>query len=102
MFDITKDTGKVLFGFFLLVVTVVAINMLIAMMTRSFEAIAVSISGYVTVGYGDKQTDRQTIISTLITKTKMTFERNIIPCCSYFSKVIWYLEYKRVLNLTRK
>ena len=47
MFDITKDTSKVLFGFFLLVVTVVAINMLIAMMTRSFEAIAVSIRGTV-------------------------------------------------------
>ena len=48
LFNITKDTGKVLFGFFLLVVTIVAVNMLIAMMTRSFEAIAVSINKYYT------------------------------------------------------
>ena len=33
-----------------------------------------------------------------ITKTRKTFEQNKTQFCSYFSRSIWYLEYKRNLN----
>ncbi|EDO36284.1 predicted protein, partial [Nematostella vectensis] len=39
-FTITKETGEVMFGFFQVIAVIVAVNMLIAMMTRSFESIA--------------------------------------------------------------
>lgn len=40
-FEITRQTGVALFGFYQVLMTIVAINMLIAMMTRSFESIVV-------------------------------------------------------------
>lgn len=38
-FEITRQTGVALFGFYQVLMAIVAINMLIAMMTRSFESI---------------------------------------------------------------
>ena len=43
VFGITSKTGQALFGLFQLITVIVAVNMLIAMMTRSFESIAVSL-----------------------------------------------------------
>jgi len=40
-FQITQQTGVALFGLYQVLIAVVAINMLIAMMTRSFETIVV-------------------------------------------------------------
>lgn len=40
-FQITRQTGVALFGLYQVLIAVVAINMLIAMMTRSFETIVV-------------------------------------------------------------
>ena len=40
-FEITRQTGVALFGFYQVLMAIVAINMLIAMMTRSFESIVV-------------------------------------------------------------
>lgn len=40
-FEITEETGKVLFAFYSICAIVVALNMLIAMMSHSFEAISV-------------------------------------------------------------
>jgi len=42
-FQITRQTGVALFGLYQVLIAVVAINMLIAMMTRSFETIVVSL-----------------------------------------------------------
>ena len=42
-FQITRETGVTLFGMFQVLIVIVAINMLIAMMTRSFESIVVSL-----------------------------------------------------------
>jgi len=43
-FQITRQTGVALFGLYQVLIAVVAINMLIAMMTRSFETIVVRFS----------------------------------------------------------
>lgn len=40
-FQITRETSVTLFGFYQVLIVIVAINMLIAMMTRSFESIVV-------------------------------------------------------------
>ena len=45
-FQITRQTGVALFGLYQVLIAVVAINMLIAMMTRSFETIVVRIFIY--------------------------------------------------------
>ena len=41
-FKITSDTGKLLFGVYLITAVLVGINMLIAMMNNSFEYVTVS------------------------------------------------------------
>ena len=41
-FEITSDTGKILFAVYLISAVLVGINMLIAMMNNSFEYVAVS------------------------------------------------------------
>ena len=43
-FHITRETGVTLFGMFQVLIVIVAINMLIAMMTRSFESIVVRLA----------------------------------------------------------
>lgn len=43
-FQITRETGVTLFGMFQVLIVIVAINMLIAMMTRSFESIVVRLA----------------------------------------------------------
>jgi len=45
-FQIIRQTGVALFGLYQVLIAVVAINMLIAMMTRSFETIVVRIFSY--------------------------------------------------------
>ena len=40
-FEITRQTGVALFGLYQVLMAIVAINMLIAMMSRSFETIVV-------------------------------------------------------------
>lgn len=41
-FKITRIIGEALFGSFLIIMVIIAVNMLIAMMSRSYEAVAVS------------------------------------------------------------
>ena len=41
-FEITRETGKLMFAMFSIIAVMVGINMLIAMMNNSFEHIAVS------------------------------------------------------------
>ena len=43
-FDITEETGKVLFAFYSICAIMVALNMLIAMMTHSYDYISVRTS----------------------------------------------------------
>ena len=53
-FQITRETGVTLFGLYQVLIVVVAINMLIAMMTRSFEAIVVRLAVYSVKLYGPR------------------------------------------------
>ena len=41
MFDITQKTGKFLFAFYTICIVMVALNMLIATMTHSYDSISV-------------------------------------------------------------
>ena len=45
-FEITQETGKVLFAFYSICAVMVALNMLIAMMTHSYENISVSTKSF--------------------------------------------------------
>ena len=45
-FEITQETGKVLFAFYSIFAVMVALNMLIAMMTHSYENISVSTKSF--------------------------------------------------------
>ena len=46
-FEITQETGKVLFAFYSICIIMVALNMLIATMTHSYDSISVRKTNYV-------------------------------------------------------